>query len=98
MAKPKSKSILSNEPCCYICGNAYYPDVHHIYGGGNRPVSDTNGFWVYVCRRCHTYANYSIHKDPDHKWDLELKQRCQQEYEKTHTRDEFIRKIGRSYL
>lgn len=98
MAKPKSKSILSNEPCCYICGNAYYHDVHHIYGGGNRPVSDTNGFWVYVCRRCHTYANYSIHKDPDHKWDLGLKQRCQREYEKTHTRDEFIRKIGRSYL
>lgn len=98
MAQPKSKSILSNEKQCYICGNLYGLDVHHIYGGGNRSVSDTNGFWIYVCRRCHTYAMYSIHKNPNAKWDKELKQRCQMEFEKNHTREEFIRKIGRSYL
>ena len=98
MAKPKSKSILSNEKECLICGNTYMLDVHHIYGGGNRSVSDSNGFWVYVCRRCHTYANYSIHKDPDHEKDMELKKRCQWEFEKTHTRDEFRALIGKSYL
>ena len=30
--------------------------------------------------------------------DLRLKEMCQEEYEKTHTRQEFVQIIGKSYL
>ena len=33
-----------------------------------------------------------------HKLDLFLKQTCQKKYEETHTRDDFIKLIGRNYI
>lgn len=92
-----AKSILKNDPVCFVCGNPYSVQKHHIYGGGNRSVSEENGFWVYLCPRHHTRTIYSVHGDPDHRLDKELKAMCQSIYERDHTRDEFIRLIGRSY-
>lgn len=92
-----AKSILKNDPVCFVCGNPYSVQKHHIYGGGNRSVSEDNGFWVYLCPRHHTRTIYSVHGDPDHRLDKELKAMCQSIYERDHTRDEFIRLIGRSY-
>lgn len=90
-------SILSNKHECFVCGNTYGLDRHHIYGGGNRSVSEDNGFWCYLCRRHHTMTMYSVHGDPEHRLDKELKAMCQSLYERDHTRDEFIRLIGKSY-
>ena len=92
-----AKSILKNEPVCFVCGNPYSVQKHHIYGGGNRSVSEDNGFWVYLCPRHHTRTIYSVHGDPDHRLDKELKAMCQSIYEREHTREDFIRLIGRSY-
>lgn len=97
MPKPKSKSILSNKKKCFVCGKTGMLDVHHIYGGRNRSVSDANGFWVYLCRWCHTGGGHSIHNDPEHRLDNELKQACQTVYERTHTREEFMELVGRNY-
>lgn len=92
------ESIVENEKRCFLCGYTYGLDKHHIYSGGNRQVSENNGFWVYLCRRHHTGTNYSVHGDPDHKLDKELKQICQRIYEREHTREQFIKLIGKSYL
>ena len=92
-----AKSILKNDPVCFVCGNPYSIQKHHIYGGGNRSVSEDNGFWVYLCPRHHTRTIYSVHGDPDHRLDKELKAMCQSIYEREHTREDFIRLIGRSY-
>lgn len=92
-----AKSILKNDPVCFVCGNPYSVQKHHIYGGGNRSVSEDNGFWVYLCPRHHTRTIYSVHGDPDHRLDKELKAMCQSIYEREHTREDFIRLIGRSY-
>lgn len=92
-----AKSILKNDPVCFVCGNPYSVQKHHIYGGGNRSVSEDNGFWVYLCPRHHTRTIYSVHGDPDHRLDKELKAMCQSIYERDHTREDFIRLIGRSY-
>lgn len=92
-----AKSILKNDPVCFVCGNPYSVQKHHIYGGGNRSVSEENGFWVYLCPRHHTRTIYSVHGDPDHRLDKELKAMCQSVYERGHTRDEFIKLIGKSY-
>lgn len=63
-------------------------DIHEIYGGRNRITSIKNDFTAPLCRQCH--ENKFIQQ-----W---LKEICQKEYEKTHTREEFIKLIGKSYL
>lgn len=89
------KSIIENEKRCFFCGSPN-TEKHHIYGGGNRQVSEQNGFWVYLCPCHHRYTNYSVHGDI--KKNIKLKQICQTIYEKDHTREEFIKLIGKSYL
>ena len=41
-------------------------------------------------------SNKGVHFDKD--FDMYLKKLCQAEFEKTHTREEFMEIIGRSYL
>lgn len=55
-----------------------------------------NGFCVGLCHKEHNMSNNSVHYNRD--MDLELKRVYQKEYEKNHTREEFIKLIGKSYL
>lgn len=85
-------SILTNDmEHCFICKSPFV-DIHEIYGGRNRKVSMQNGFCVPLCREHHEFV--TLNADGSNY----LKQKCQFEYEKTHTRDEFIKLIGRNYL
>lgn len=98
-------SIMHQEPgTCYLCVrlNGNYVQhkslhKHHAYdGSGNRKVSEENGFWVKVCWRHHTYGKEAAHEKIEN---LRLIQRdVQREYEKTHTRQQFMKLIGRNYL
>lgn len=90
-----AKSIISNEKKCYICGSPYV-HLHHIYPSGNRKISDKNGFTVYLCPKHHNMSNEGVHFNK--ALDLYFKQICQMEYEKTHSRDDFRKLIGKSYL
>lgn len=70
---------------------------HHIYmGNPNRRISEENGFWVWLRYDWHNGAKYGVHSN--RVLDLRLKQICQEKYEETHSREEFRRLIGRSYL
>lgn len=89
------KSIISNEKKCFICGSPY-THKHHIYGAANRSISEHNGFWVYLCPAHHNMSDYGVHFNKE--LDLQLKQLCQREYEKTHSREEFVQLIGKNYL
>lgn len=92
-------SILQSERVCYITGRTDQLHKHHIYGGPNRKVSDKNGFWVWLTYDFHNGNNPdAVHNNPNKGWDLKLKQDCQGEYEKTHSRAEFKALIGRNYL
>lgn len=98
------RSILQSEKRCYMThryddGTLFgHLDKHHIYFGANRKVSEENGFWIWLRHDYHIAD--SPHGTPhnDRRLDLYLKKLCQVEYEKTHTREEFIALIGRSYL
>lgn len=90
------KSIISNEHKCFICGRTDWIECHHIYGGANRKISEKNGFKVNLCHYCHNEPPNGVHHNRNN--DLRLKQICQKEYEKTHTREEFMGLIGRNYL
>jgi hypothetical protein len=46
----------------------------------------------------HHEGTNGVHGMKGHKLDLFLKQTCQKKYEETHTRDDFIKLIGRNYI
>ncbi len=91
------KSILQNEKKCFVCKSQINIHEHHIYFGGNRTQSEKHGFKCFLCLEHHT-GTYGVHGKYGHDLDLALKQTCQQEFEKLHTREEFMKIIGRSYL
>lgn len=89
-------SILNNLDKCYFCGRPA-ECIHEVYfGTANRQISIKNGFCVGLCHREHNLSNKSVHKDRE--MDLRLKRVYQKEYERSHTRDDFINLIGKSYL
>lgn len=82
---------------CFLCAlygddSEKYCHKHHVYEGKNRQASDKAGFVVYLCPEHHR----EVHDD--RKLNEILKRITQREYEKTHTREEFMKIIGRNYL
>lgn len=59
-------------------------------------VSEATGFTVWLCAAHHNMSNAGVHFD--RALDLHLKQEQQREYEKTHSREDFMRLIGKNYL
>lgn len=83
-------------PKCYITSRTDRLDVHHIYPGPNREISDEMGFWVYLNHDVHMALHDG--RRPFESLKRELQKMCQEKYEETHTRREFMDLIGRSYL
>lgn len=82
---------------CYITGATDGLHRHHIYfGNPNRKISEANGLWVWLRLDWHNGAEYGVHFNRD--LDLKLKRECQEKYEETHSREEFRKLIGKSYL
>ena len=93
------KSILQSEKECFITGQTQNLHKHHIFfGNPGRKISEREGFWVYLCGRLHNQSNEGVHGKNGHELDLYLKRVCQKKYEEKHTRDEFIRLIGKNFL
>lgn len=113
-AKKKRKkhrpSILHRKDgTCFLCAclrgdfSKKQLEEHHIFYGPNRSISEEEGLKVYLCHSHHQYAYASdpeaVHANPKSKTsDLFLKRIAQEAYEKTHSREDFIRLIGRNYL
>lgn len=90
-------SILQDKKECYLSRRADGLHRHHIYfGPGLRKISEDNGFWVWLSPEWHNMSGSGVHFD--RALDLRLKRECQQAFERTHTREEFIRLVGRNYL
>lgn len=88
----KRYSIITEDLThCFICGCTPV-DMHEVYGGCHRLASMKNGLCIPLCRRHHQIVT----EDTD--FSLSLKLLMQFEYEKTHTRAEFMKIIGRNYL
>jgi len=80
---------LVKEGICEFCGNySRHLDPHEVYGGSNRKRSIQHKFVKLICPKCH--SNETIIN--------QLRIDTQKEYEKTHTEEEFIKLIGKSYL
>ena len=76
---------------CIICGKPY-AQTHEVFRGKNRQISIKHGFQVKLCDK--------HHKETDNNKELaeSLKKNAQQIYEIKHTREEFMKLIGRNYI
>ena len=88
LEKNRYSIFTTNLNKCYYCGKEGKMDLHEVYGGSNRKRSIKNGLVVPLCRKHH--QNEEILN--------ELKIETQKMYEVNHTRDEFIKLIGKSYI
>lgn len=97
------RSIVEDADCCFICATIYgkynWQEIenHHIFfGTGKRSLSDEDGLTVHLCRSHHREGPEAAHKN--RLTDMYLKAIGQSKYEETHTRAEFIKRYGKSYL
>lgn len=90
-----SKSILQpDEKRCFITGSVINLDKHHCFhGSGNRKIAEREGCWVWLRHDVHMRLH-----DTDKELDKYIQQECQKKYEETHSRNEFRKLFGKSYL
>ena len=81
---------------CFLCGIRCKTHKHHIFDGPNRRLSEKDGLIVYLCPSCHNLGRVNVHNNI--KLRRTLQKMGQQEYEKTHTREEFVKRYGKNYL
>ena len=92
------RSILQYKKESYISGSTYNLEEHHIFfGTANRKVSEKNGLKVWLTSEEHR-GTYGVHGKFGRDLDIKLKQDAQRKYEETHTREDFIKLIGKNYL
>ena len=75
-----------------MCSSPRVEKHHLICGTANRKLSDEDGLWIWLCRMHHREA----HEEPSAT--LAYKRLGQIYYEQTHTRDEFIKRYGKSFI
>ena len=84
------QKIVDEQPYCQLCGSTNWLEIHHIFEGRNRSNSTKYGMLVRLCSTCHKWV-HSTNYDG-------LKKKAQIEFEKTHSREEFIKIFRRNYL
>lgn len=88
LERQRDKDIVKEGICEFCDKYSKHLDPHEIYGGSNRKRSIQHKFVKLICPNCH--SNEAIIN--------QLRIDTQREYEKNHTREEFIKLIGKSYL
>ena len=81
---------------CYLCGSTQWIETHHVFSGPYRKASERHGMTVNLCHFCHNEPPLGVHynKAMNHQ----LKREFQRRFEATHSRAEFRRIFGKSYI
>lgn len=88
LERQRDKNLIKSG-ICDNCGKySQRLDPHEVYGGSNRKRSIKYKFIKLLCRECHSNENIIN----------QLRIDTQKEFEKTHTKEEFIKLIGKSYM
>lgn len=91
-----TKSIISNEKECFLCGRQINLERHHIMAGtANRKLSEKYGLWVYLCHDCHTGVDGAQYNAAA---GLELKRTAQRVFEKKHSHELWMDVFRKNYL
>lgn len=99
-----AKSILdTTKGICFICKQHDFTEVHHIFGGPNRRLSDEDGLVVYLCPYCHNIPPRGVHFDAQAM--KRLRQVGQRAYEEKMAengvekpREAFMKRYGKNWL
>ena len=99
----KASIMQEKDGTCYLCvllqqdyRTHSYLEEHHIFGGANRAISEAEGLKVYLCPEHHRTGKEAVHNAPEIMRHLRVA--GQQAYERTHSREEFRKLFGKSYL
>lgn len=90
-------SILQDKKECYVTGRTDGLHEHHIFYGSSRKMSERHGLKVWLYHLYHVGSDLAVHGG-NRSLDIRLKREAQAKFEETHTREEFIKAFGRSYL
>ena len=77
---------------CRICGAYGVTQIHHIFSGRWRQRSEANDFVIELCPKCHRTAHLSASFGDALKHDVQL------EYLETHSLDEWMDLMGKSWI
>lgn len=98
MEKGEQMNLLQKNKECYATGRLDNLHKHHIFMGKNRKISDRYGFWVWLTGEYHNQDNVlGVHFD-NTELKEKLQRECQAKFEETHSREEFMKLIGKNYL
>ena len=81
---------------CVLCHRVGFVHIHHAFEGGRKKRAEKYGLLYPLCPDCHTLSDKSVHRC--HETELIIKRAAQRKFEREHTREEFIKEFGRSYL
>ena len=96
------KSIVQSEKECYLCRKRFgaqkvsHLECHHLFGGGNRNLSEKYGLKVYLCHYHHNEPPEGAHFN--WKTMVELRKDGQRAFEKHFPNEDFLKIFGRNYL
>lgn len=101
--KKHAQSIV-NTKCgvCFLCAlegdrSRKVTEVHHVlFGSGLRSISEAEGLKVDLCIPHHRIGPEAVHNSRETR--ERLCRIFQKEYEKTHTREEWMGISGKNYL
>lgn len=105
-----SKSVIQDTKECYLCRlkarkigytgelSPYGLHRHHmVFGTANRKKAEKYGLWVYVCsEKHHEHGPESPHENREVR--EMLCRVAQRAFEREHTREEWRREFGKSWL
>ena len=89
-------SIMQTSRECFVTHSTEGLHKHHIFRGSRRKAADKWGCWVWLRWDWHNGASYSAHNNPT--FERQLKQLCQQEFEKRYGHEKFMTVFGKNYL
>jgi ribosome-binding protein aMBF1 (putative translation factor) len=82
---------------CELCGREGQTNEHHVFfGTANRKQSTKYHMVARLCPDCHQNGPRAVHRCRE--TDLILKRRYQAKFEEEHTREEFRKIFGKSWL
>ena len=95
--KKHTKSILKTEKhVCFLCGKLNTEEHHILFGAGQREIAEAEGMKVDLCPEHHRIGQQAVHNNREIR--EMLCRMAQEEYEKTHTREEWMEISRKNYL
>lgn len=92
------KTERDGRPISYISGRSDWIEVHHVYPGPNRKLSEKYGLCVYLTHDEHNEPPQGVHfnRENANRLQREVQKAAMKHY--NWTEEDFRRIFGRSYL